>query len=108
MNTPDPTTAARALRARNLALLGALAALFLLPLAAAFFTYYATSWRPAGSVSHGVLITPVRTLPPGLPQLPQGTRRTAARPPLQRPPCAAIGRSSMSAMAPVIQSASRR
>jgi hypothetical protein len=63
MNTPDLTSAVRALRARNLALLGALAALFLLPLALAFFTYYATSWRPAGSVSHGVLITPARPLP---------------------------------------------
>src|ERR1700693_1749756 len=63
MNTPDSITGARALRARNLALLGALAALFLLPLALAFFTYYATSWRPAGSVSHGVLITPPRMLP---------------------------------------------
>jgi len=62
MNTPDGTSAARGLRARNLALLGALAALFLLPLALAFFTYYATSWRPAGSVSHGVLITPARAL----------------------------------------------
>jgi hypothetical protein len=63
MNTPDRTTVTRALRARNLALLGTLAALFLLPLALAFFTYYGTSWRPAGSVSHGVLITPARALP---------------------------------------------
>jgi hypothetical protein len=63
MNTPDSITGASALRARNLALLGALAALFLLPLALAFFTYYGTSWRPAGSVSHGVLITPPRRLP---------------------------------------------
>ena len=42
MNTP-----ARALRARNLLTLAALAALFLLPLAVAFFTYYGTAWRRA-------------------------------------------------------------
>ncbi|GAC1458457.1 MAG: hypothetical protein PVS2B3_12140 [Steroidobacteraceae bacterium] len=62
MNAADEVAAARRLRARNLRTLGALATLFMLPLAVAFFTYYATSWRPAGSVNHGVLITPVRTL----------------------------------------------
>ena len=62
MNTPEDLAAARQLRARNLRTLGALAALFLLPLAVAFFTYYATSWRPVGRVNHGVLITPARTL----------------------------------------------
>jgi len=59
MNTP-----ARALRARNLRTLAALAALFLLPLVIAFFTYYGSGWRPAGRVNHGVLITPARPLPP--------------------------------------------
>src|SRR5438105_4579640 len=59
MNTP-----ARALRARNLRTLAGLAALFLLPLVMAFFTYYCTGWRPAGHVNHGVLITPARPLPP--------------------------------------------
>ena len=52
-----------ALRARNLRTLGLLAALFLLPLAGSFVAYYGTSWRPAGHVNHGTLITPVRTLP---------------------------------------------
>jgi hypothetical protein len=59
MNTP-----ARALRARALRTLAALAALFLLPLGLAFFTYYGSAWRPAGRVNHGVLITPARPLPP--------------------------------------------
>ena len=57
-------TAARALRARNLRTLAGLAALFLLPLVMALFTYYGTGWRPAQRVNHGVLITPARPLPP--------------------------------------------
>ena len=57
------TEPASALRARNLRTLAALAGLFLLPLAAAFCTYYGTPWRPAGRVNHGVLITPARPLP---------------------------------------------
>ena len=51
------------LRARNLRTLAALAALFLLPLVIAFFTYYGTAWRPAAHVNHGQLITPARPLP---------------------------------------------
>src|SRR6266513_683964 len=51
-----------------------LAALFLLPLVVAFFTYYGSPWRPARRVNHGVLITPARPLPPV--RLPQ--RRGAA------------------------------
>ncbi|MBS0366020.1 MAG: hypothetical protein JSR67_09380 [Proteobacteria bacterium] len=66
MNT-DPTTAdprARAaLRARNLRTLALLAALFFLPLAVSFYTYYQTDWRPARHVNHGVLIQPARPLP---------------------------------------------
>ena len=58
-------------RARNLRTIGALAALFVLPLVLAFYTYYATPWRPAGRVNHGILITPPRPLaalaPPGFP-----------------------------------------
>jgi hypothetical protein len=54
------------LRARNLRTLAALAALFLLPLVIAFFTYYGTSWRPAARVNHGQLITPARPLPAAL------------------------------------------
>jgi hypothetical protein len=55
---------ARELRRRNLRTVGALAALFLLPLALAFLTYYGTDWRPAARVNHGVLILPPRPLPP--------------------------------------------
>ena len=51
------------LRARNLRTLAALAALFLLPLALAFFTYYGTAWRPSALVNHGRLISPARPLP---------------------------------------------
>jgi hypothetical protein len=51
------------LRARNLRTLGALAALFLLPLVIAFCTYYGTDWRPSGRVNHGQLISPARPLP---------------------------------------------
>lgn len=51
------------LQRRNLRTLAALAALFLVPLTAAFLDYYASSWRPAGHVNHGQLITPARPLP---------------------------------------------
>lgn len=50
-------------RARNLRTVGALAALFLLPLALSFYVYYGTAWRPAGRINHGALITPPRPLP---------------------------------------------
>ena len=50
-------------RARNLRTVGALAALFLLPLALSFYMYYGTAWRPGGHVNHGTLITPPRPLP---------------------------------------------
>jgi hypothetical protein len=63
VNTQGSDRPDRELRAGNLRTLGALAALFILPLAVAFFTYYATSWRPLGRVNHGVLLTPARTLP---------------------------------------------
>jgi len=51
------------LRARNLRTVGALAALFVLPLVIAFFSYYGSAWRPAGHVNHGTLITPPLPLP---------------------------------------------
>jgi hypothetical protein len=51
------------LRARNLRMLAGLGGLFLLPLAAAFWVYYGTDWRPLGHVNHGELITPARPLP---------------------------------------------
>jgi hypothetical protein len=57
--TPDD------LRARNLRMLAALAALFLVPLLLAFYMYYATDWRPVRRVNHGTLISPVRPLPVG-------------------------------------------
>jgi hypothetical protein len=50
-------------RARNLRTVGVLAALYLAPLALAFFAYYGTGWRPARHVNHGALITPPRPLP---------------------------------------------
>ncbi len=50
-------------RARNLRMLSVLAGLFLLPVAVAFWMYYATDWRPARRVNHGELITPARPLP---------------------------------------------
>jgi cytochrome oxidase Cu insertion factor (SCO1/SenC/PrrC family) len=59
MNSPT-----HELRTRNLRTVGALAALFLLPLAISFWLYYATDWRPAGSTIHGALLSPPRPLPP--------------------------------------------
>ncbi|MDE2262374.1 MAG: hypothetical protein KGL45_07630 [Gammaproteobacteria bacterium] len=53
----------RELRSRNLRMLGALAALFFMPLLASFWLYYGTSWRPGGHVNHGELIQPPRPLP---------------------------------------------
>jgi hypothetical protein len=50
------------LRSRNLRMLAALAALFVLPLLLAFYMYYGTEWRPIKRVNHGTLISPVRPL----------------------------------------------
>jgi len=50
-------------RARNRRTLLTIAAVFLLPLALAFVTYYGTGWRPGAHVNHGVLISPPRPLP---------------------------------------------
>jgi hypothetical protein len=48
----------------------ALTALFLLPLALAFYVYYGTDWRPAQHVNHGLLLRPPVPLPsPALPQV---------------------------------------
>jgi cytochrome oxidase Cu insertion factor (SCO1/SenC/PrrC family) len=55
--------AAAGVRARNLRTVGALAALFLLPLALAFYAYYASDWRPVGRLNHGTLLSPARPLP---------------------------------------------
>jgi hypothetical protein len=58
MNTPDTQ-----LRVRNLRTLAVLAALFLLPVAASFWMYYGSGWRPAGHSNHGELIAPARPVP---------------------------------------------
>jgi hypothetical protein len=65
-------------RARNLRTVGALAALFLLPLALSFCIYYGTAWRPGGHVNHGTLIAPPRPLPAlALPRTAPGEAETA-------------------------------
>ncbi len=58
MNEP-----ARDLRARNLRTVGALAALFLLPLLLSFWMYYGGGWQPAARTNYGELLQPVRPLP---------------------------------------------
>jgi hypothetical protein len=55
--------------APNRRLLYLLIVLFFLPVAAAFYLYYGSSWRPVGLTNHGELITPVLTLPGGEPAL---------------------------------------
>jgi hypothetical protein len=63
MNKPgNVPTMNNELRSRNLRMLAALAGLFMLPLASAFWVYYGTDWRPLRSVNHGELITPARPL----------------------------------------------
>lgn len=57
------STSAQQLRARNLRTLAGLAAIFFLPLLASFWLYYGTTWRPAGRLNHGELISPPRPLP---------------------------------------------
>jgi len=54
-----PTSA----RARNLRTIASLAALYVLPLALAFYLYYGSAWRPLGHVNRGTLIDPPRPLP---------------------------------------------
>ncbi len=49
---------------QNLRTVAALAALFLVPIAAAFLLYYGVGWSPASHVNHGELLDPVRPLPP--------------------------------------------
>ena len=61
--TAPRVTDARALRSRNLRTLGALGALFFLPLLASAWLYYGMSWMPGGHVNHGELIRPPRPLP---------------------------------------------
>ncbi|MCS6947372.1 MAG: SCO family protein [Steroidobacteraceae bacterium] len=58
MTAANPAPVARGRRQ----LLG-LAALYFVPLGAAFYLYYVGGWRPAGSTNHGELISPARPLP---------------------------------------------
>jgi hypothetical protein len=59
MSTNDPASVKRGRRQ-----LLALAALFFVPLALAFWMYYGSgAWRPGGDVSKGDLIDPARPLP---------------------------------------------
>jgi hypothetical protein len=50
-------------RPANRRMLLVLAAVFLLPVAAAFALYYGGSWRPGGFTNHGNLFDPARPLP---------------------------------------------
>ena len=70
MSTPDPQAVRRGRRQ-----LLALAALFFVPLALAFWMYYGpTGWRPSGDASKGDLIDPARPLPEiSLPAMDGGT-----------------------------------
>lgn len=56
------STSVQDLRARNLRTVGALAALFFLPLALSFWMYYGAAWHPTGRTNHGELIQPARPL----------------------------------------------
>ena len=58
-----PPRARTEVRRRNLRTVGALSALFLVPLAAAFVLYYGVGWSPGEHVNHGELIEPARPLP---------------------------------------------
>jgi len=51
-----------------------LAALFLVPLLAAFLLYYGNLWRPQGGTNKGDLITPARPLPQAALTLADGTQ----------------------------------
>ena len=78
-------------RVRNLRTLAALAAVFLLPLLLAFYTYYGTDWRPPRRVNHGTLITPPRPLP----EVPLPRLRGAGEPDDHGPPTPFDGRWSL-------------
>lgn len=53
----------RQLRTRNLRTVGALAALFLLPLLLSFWMYYGGAWQPVARTNYGELLQPVHPLP---------------------------------------------
>lgn len=60
---PPETAQEKQIVSRNLRTVGALAAIFLLPLLLSFWMYYGNAWRPATRTNHGELIEPVRALP---------------------------------------------
>lgn len=62
MNDPSAEPAAQLVR-RNLRTIGALAAVFGVPLLLSFWMYYGDGWRPAARTNHGELLEPVRPLP---------------------------------------------
>jgi hypothetical protein len=73
MNTPDRTDIRRGRRQ-----LLALAALFFVPLAVAFWLYYGpTSWRPGEGTNKGDLIDPARPMPAVSLPKPDGTQTGA-------------------------------
>jgi len=61
--TSWPQAAKTQLRTRNMRTVLALAALFVLPVAASFWLYYGVGWSPASHVNRGDLIEPARPLP---------------------------------------------
>ena len=64
--------------AQGRSVLVGLAALFFVPLFAAFYLYYAGGWRPAGSTNHGELVNPARPLPAASFTHPDGAAARAA------------------------------
>jgi hypothetical protein len=60
---PETAARERQIVTRNLRTVGALAAVFFLPLLLSFWMYYGGMWRPAARTNHGELIEPVRALP---------------------------------------------
>jgi hypothetical protein len=54
-----------------------LAALFFVPLAAAFILYYGVGWRPAGGTNNGELLQPLRQMPPAAESLLRGPTKDA-------------------------------
>jgi len=69
-----------AVQRRGRRMLLALAALFLVPLGVSFWLYYGSSWRPAGTVERGQLVSPAVPLPEVSLPLATGAPSTATAP----------------------------